>query len=224
MVIRNNLPPESQPWAREVDLGIKANSAAIERLAQDNRNAFKGLNSSMKVISEQIAQLAEVTEGLVVVTNTLTQQQATLSAQQAALTEAFVELEDLSANQVTGATATNGTASVISISAGNDYEGASVTVPTGYTRAVVSAVSNVAVSGSGPLLRGRTRINGSYGVEGMMYSGSASDDIGSGSSSHATTLTGLSAGSSITAWFNVTQASSVSGAYIMNTLTAIFLK
>ena len=54
---RNNLPPDSQPWAREVEKRIDQLEIENERFNQDVTNSFKTLNSSMNLLNEQVLAL-----------------------------------------------------------------------------------------------------------------------------------------------------------------------
>lgn len=54
---KNNLPPESQPWAREIERRVQQLELYSERAAQDVKNSFKSLNSSMTLLNEQVLAL-----------------------------------------------------------------------------------------------------------------------------------------------------------------------
>jgi len=55
----NNLPPESQPWARDVDRRLRDLELSLEGASQGVKNSFKSLNSSMSLLSSQVARIQE---------------------------------------------------------------------------------------------------------------------------------------------------------------------
>src|SRR5665647_1769900 len=124
---KNNLPPESQQWARSIEGELQQAQFDEGKSAQDNINAFKSINSTMKQVSDQLA--------------TLTTQQATLSAQVA-------NIAALVGAQVTGDTNTASGSSTLTTTPIN-VVAVSVPVPAGYTRAQVMAVSSLESAGDG---------------------------------------------------------------------------
>lgn len=229
---RRNLPPVSEPWGRSVDDDLKALQQSNERLVQDSLNSFKMVNSTMKTFAAQIESLNTLTTELAAAQATLTATQATLSAQQATLstqqstlTATVAELTRVSGLQVTGASASNVNTSPIGIGNGGNYVGASTVVPAGFTRAVVSAQSSMRIVGAaGMAAYLAVNINGSVGGQFPVFGESNGSATTAASVGHAATLTGLSGGQTITVWARTTSVTGVSGAYISNTASFIFLK
>lgn len=229
---RRNLDPLSEPWGRSVDDTLTQLEQGAERLAQANANAFKSMNSTMNAISQQIADLSQITEAiaaqqeaLTAQNATLAAQNATLAAQQAQLTGTVNALNTVSANQVTGATAGNSTGSPVTVGNGGNYVGASVTVPGGYSRAVVMGTSSIRiVGGANMALTLSVNINGNVGGGFPVFGDSGSSVTTAATAGHAATLTGLSGGQVITVWARTTSVTGVSGAYFSNTASFIFLK
>lgn len=219
MSVRRNLPPEAEQWGRDVDKQLSTLSQTVRSNSLDTDNALKGVTATLGAVSKQIEALQSVTEQLVVVTDTLATQQSQLQT-------AFNQIEALALNQVTGATATASTPQAEDIVAGKTYAVASVTVPSGYTRAVVSAVTTLTASGtSGQLLMsGRTVISGKVGVTVPFYAASTTSWITHGGTSHAASFTGLQAGGTITAGFQVVDELDTNALFALNTMTVIFLK
>jgi uncharacterized coiled-coil protein SlyX len=229
---RRNLDPLSEPWGRSVDDTLTQLEQEAVRLAQSNANAFKSMNSTMNVISQQIADLSEITSAIATqqeILNaqnaTLAAQNATLSAQQGQLAATVNQINAVSANQVTGATASNSTGSPITVGNGGNYVGASVIVPGGYSRAVVMGTASIRiVGGANMALTLSVNINGNVGTGFPVFGDSGSSVTTAATAGHAATLTGLSGGQTITVWGRTTSVSSVSGAYFSNTASFIFLK
>jgi hypothetical protein len=214
---QRNLPPSAEPWGRHVDQSLGAIVQAQKEASQETTAAFKAINSTMNQVSQQIAELAAVTA-------TLASQQTTLAAQQAQLSAAFTELAGISANQVTGATASNYTPAAIPVAVGGVYAVASVTVPTGYTRAIVSANTSAVATGIDHIAYIATTISGNKGFDMPFVTPSPGAAFSSGACGHSVTLTGLTAGSTITAGARVGAASSVGGVYFINVMSVMFLK
>lgn len=61
----NNLPPGSQPWAREIAGAIDAAQFDATRANMNNKNAFKTINATLENLSKQVLKLAEITNLLV---------------------------------------------------------------------------------------------------------------------------------------------------------------
>lgn len=227
-----NLDPRSEPWGRSVDNVLDQLIRSTDKNAQDNFNSFKGLNSTMGAIAQQIVELNKVTQTLVQqqaelvsTQNTLAAAQATLSEQQSALSQAFSQISTVSANQVTGASASNSNGAPIGVSSGGNYLSAGVVVPAGYSRAVVTATSSVRVSGSGNMaMYLSVNINGNVGNTFPVFPEGAGSVTTAASAGHAATLTGLSGGQIINVWGRTTSVSGVSGAYFSNVASFIFLK
>jgi hypothetical protein len=228
---QNNLPPESQPWGRFVEKSISLFNQSLTKVSLDIGNTLKGVNAAIKKLSDQVAKLNELTEALALQQAQLAAQQAALSAQQAALAEQQADLTDavnsisvLASNQVTGLTDSGSSGGAIAISTGGTYGLAEVTVPAGFTRANIIAVSTITASGTSPLVSLQTNIAGNLGETIPIYSGSASDAIVTGGSSHAVSLTGLTAGSTIQAGARIAAQSGVTNAYFINSMAVTFLK
>lgn len=222
--MRRNLPPQAEPWGRDVDERLRALENQGSRTDLETLNALKGVNSTLRVISEQIETITEVQQGLQAAVGRIDQQQEQLAEQQASLQSAVNQIEALALNQVTGATAANGTPSAIPIATGGTYAPATVTVPAGYTRAVVSVVSTITLTGSDPAVSVRCVINGEYGAAIPVLGSITNSSSASGAVGHARTVTGLTGGSVVSGGLNVQTLWSGSAAHITNTMTVIFLK
>jgi len=101
------LPPESEPWGRSVDQDIAQIKIDTAKALSDSTNAFKSINSSMSLVSKQIAELTTLT--------------STLVAQQAQLTQAVADITALNSSRVS--------------SEGGQMSLASAVVPTSWTTA-----------------------------------------------------------------------------------------
>lgn len=91
---RRNLPPQAEPWGREVDARLRSLENLGSRNDLETLNALKGVNSSLRVISQQIERLDSVV-------TRLDEQQQELSRQQAYLSSL------VSVNAATGAWTTS---------------------------------------------------------------------------------------------------------------------
>jgi hypothetical protein len=123
VVPNNNLPPESQPWARDRDAVISQLQYDSNKAAQDNANAFKGLNNTLTAISKQLADLSQVQSELV-------SQQAELAAQQTTilgLIDATIEVDSANVSATNMAFTTTLTTYITHV----------FNVPEGYTNATV---------------------------------------------------------------------------------------
>lgn len=76
----SNLPPSSQPWARDVARSLDATRFDADRANVNNANAFKAINSSLKQLSEQLVISQEQQALLETQQETLENQQAYLSS------------------------------------------------------------------------------------------------------------------------------------------------
>lgn len=88
----NNLPPESQPWARNRDEAIRQLQYEASRSTDGVANAFTGVNNTLTALSKQIADIAQVQQEQAAVQAQLVAQSAQLSAQQTALTATVANL------------------------------------------------------------------------------------------------------------------------------------
>jgi len=159
----------------------------------------------------------------------LTAQQATLTAQQATLTSQVASIATLTANQVTGTTHTASSAyGWTSFAAGGDYATLTVTVPAGYTRAVLAVSVDVLFSAvTSPPWSGEfaARIAGVNGASRVFSQDSSTAYMGTGSASHALSLTGLTGGSTFNASTRIVSATGSSlQLNATTTVTAIWLK
>jgi len=80
------LPPESEPWGRSVDQDIAQIKIDNAKALSESANAFKSINSSMRLISKQIANLTTLT--------------TTLAAQQIQLTQSVADITALNSSRV----------------------------------------------------------------------------------------------------------------------------
>jgi len=169
---KNNLPPESQQWARSVEGELQKTQFDAGKSLQDNTNAFKSINSTMKQVSDQLATLAA--------------QQVTLTTQQATLAAQVADIAALVGAQVTGNTKTASASGSALSSTQLAIATVSVPVPAGFTRAQVMAVSALQAAGA-------TAVTCATSIQGNA-SGDVTGNYGFASNSHAVTLTGLSGG------------------------------
>lgn len=229
---RRNLPPVAEPWGRSVDSDLRAFEQTLSRQNDDITNSFKMVNSTMKTFAQQIQALNELTAELASTQAALAAQQAALTAQQTALAgqqsslnSAFAQLSAVAANEVTGASAANSNGSPITVGNGGNYVGASVVVPSGFTRAIVTAQSSIRiVGGANMALYLAVNINGNVGGTFPVFGDSGSSVTTAASANHGATLGGLTAGQTLTIYGRTTSVSGVSGAYFSNAASFIFLK
>lgn len=229
---RRNLDPAAEPWGRSVDALLDQLVRQNDRQDQGVNNAFKSVNAALSGITQQVRALGVLTQELSDQQQELenqqarlTAQQSTLSAQQSALNTAFNQIAAGAANEVTGASTSNSNGSPISVGSGGNYVGASVVVPAGFSRAIVTGYSSIRIVGSANMaLYLSVNINGNIGNPFPVFSEASSSATTSASAGHAATLSGLSAGQVVTVWGRTTSVSGVSGAYFSNTASFIFLK
>jgi hypothetical protein len=60
----NNLPPGSQPWARDVSKAIDSAQFAADKANMNNKNAFKTINATLEQQANQLVQIQEQQEYL----------------------------------------------------------------------------------------------------------------------------------------------------------------
>lgn len=143
-------------------------------------------------------------------------QQATLGAQQADLTAAVNDISTLSANQVTGDVANNYVLTPVT-SAWVNYAPLSITVPTGYTRAQVMAVSSI-IGPTTDTWQMRVDIAGTTSAAYTVFGNN-------GALGFARNLTGLTGGSTISVATGVQNAvASGNNRGIATSATVVFLK
>lgn len=119
---RRNLPPEAEPWGRYVDDELRALNGAVNRLAQDNKNAFEQVNSTMRQVSKQLTAISNA--------------QTDLAAKQAVL-------EDLLETQNVGDASWNSTMNFPLTPTWTNLAACSLTVPAGYTSFSFQAIGSV---------------------------------------------------------------------------------
>lgn len=145
-----NLPPQAEPWGRAVDNQLATISRTNDKQAQDTGNALSAINGTLTRLGEQVSEIRTIADALVVQQATLEAQQeqlqtqqTTLSNQQAQLTQTVTELQTVVAGMIrpTSQQSTSGGFVITGSIAANDS--ISFTVPNGYTRAVVIAMSGV---------------------------------------------------------------------------------
>jgi len=162
-----------------------------------------------------LARVSEMTGKIQAQVDAIAAQNVTIAAQVA-------DIATLVGQQVAGGSGTASQAPA-SIGAGGVYAVASVGVPAGFTRAIVSATTNAVLVGSNPGVTLSTVISGSVGYELSVTSGYSAAGAATGGSSHAVTLTGLSGGS-VTAGVRIGSVTGVLGSYFTNTMTVTFLR
>lgn len=190
---RRNLPPDAEPWGRWVEgLLLEQNSLTASN-GQSINNTLRGVNASLQQLGNQIQ---------------------TLSAQQADIT-------DLIDKQVIGASNSVITEDVYTTETATAYSAVSVTVPAGFTKATVMAVSSAFYMSTSGIaeVQMATRIAATDGAWQIIIL----DHPESASTSHAATLTGLTPGNLLTAStlaYN-TPGDAITG-QIVTTMMAIF--
>lgn len=88
----NNLPPESQPWARDTDDKVYQLEVLAGKNAQDTSNSFRAVNGALDRLALQIADLNSITDSLEAQQIALANQQASLTAQQAQINATVSDL------------------------------------------------------------------------------------------------------------------------------------
>lgn len=133
----NNLPPESQPWARSIEAQLRGLQTTQTTHESRTGNTAAGLQGTLRRIAEQIRGLEEVTQGLVEVTNTLTAQQAVLAGE-------IARINSLVAGQVSFGIAPTATSSGWATSSSmTTRASSSIGVPGGYSQALVFALASM---------------------------------------------------------------------------------
>lgn len=200
VVPRNNLPPESQPWARDRDAAIEQLQFDAAKNAEDNKNAFIAVNNSLTAISGQLADIATVQAEQAIQQAALASQQATLLAQQTQINATIASLLN------TGSVGNS--ASGFNHNSTGFYAGANITVPAGYTKATVLCIVDTSgglSSGTGYFQIG-ANIGGVTGGS-VAQAGSVTEGVFSCTGSAIRTLTGLTGGSLISVALHVMSAS-----------------
>jgi hypothetical protein len=82
---QSNLPPKSQPWARDIEKAISTTQNNVRKNSLNTANNLKQINSSMNLLQSQQDILASNQDTLADNQATLADNQATLTAQQAYL-------------------------------------------------------------------------------------------------------------------------------------------
>lgn len=146
----SNLPPDSQPWGREVDTSISQLQFEARKTAQDNANSFSAVNNALTAINTQNAQiLAQNAQ--------ISAQNAQILAQQAQINSVLDDLIGYDSTWSNSSSATIGAGGWVTISSG------SLSVPAGAQNAIVYVVStsNMSSGSAGHSGQVRIRINGS---------------------------------------------------------------
>lgn len=176
------LPPESEPWGRSVDQDLAQIKIDNAKALSEFTNAFKAINSSMKLVSKQIAELTALTTALEQQQNTLAAQQATLAQTVAGM----VAIDYASVSEMGFGTALTD----------QDRAVGAIAVPAGYTRALVSVTVVAGARNSGAnydYLYASAVIAGVKSRE--MPNGAVSTGTAASFTSKVLLLTGLSGGS-----------------------------
>lgn len=142
----DNFGPESKPWAREISTRILSLQAAMDLTNQGIGLSFNGINGTLNALQQQIGQVAA----------------AAASAQAAANAAAAA-----AAGQVVPATGSSIATNFTLPTSDTIVTAVAFTVPSGYTRAVVTAMGSIvaASSSSGDRLYAKCGINGNVGSE-----------------------------------------------------------
>lgn len=236
---KRNLSPASEPWGRRVDQRLDQIEKNAERNQQNTTNAQGAINSTVTKLSEQVGAIAVLTQQLAEQQAQLQAQQTQLSAQQATLQSQQASLQNQQNQmavqvaqinsvvnaQVTGisfanATPTGGT---IAMGPGGTYVVSNITVPEGFSRAYITAVSSMSLSGSGVQALPAIVINGSVGHASRVE---AAPGVVSahGSANYALSLSGLGGGSVISVGLRIVAATGLSSGDAAVSGTVIFLR
>lgn len=78
--MRRNLPPQAEPWGREIDSRLKALERQQRNTNDDVANALQGVNATVSQLSRQILTLQDLTEELSKQQKALQEQQDYLSS------------------------------------------------------------------------------------------------------------------------------------------------
>lgn len=78
--MRNNLPPESQPWARDIEQRVNQLDRQARRADQDAKNAIEMLNLRVTQIIHQQADINSAVTAVQSAQETLTTQQAEITS------------------------------------------------------------------------------------------------------------------------------------------------
>lgn len=168
-----NLPDQAEPWGRYIESAVSNLRSAIDLLAQKTGNSNGALNTSYDSLASQLKSLVTIDE-------------------LATETYALRTLPAVSSSSASNFSLSTSYATVVSTS---------VTVPAGFTRALVSGYAGITGStGStgGDRFYGRTNIAGASGPEIIQPQGVSPAIFASIAPSHTASLSGLSAGSLIT--------------------------
>jgi len=154
------LPPESEPWGRSVDQDLAQMKIDNAKALSESTNAFKSINSSMNLVSKQIAELTTLTN--------------TLAAQQAQLTQTVADITALNSSRVSSEGGQMSLASAVVPASWTTATTVSFTKPAWAVNALVTVVGSatafsgaaagglsayVGISGaSGPTVFGETTI------------------------------------------------------------------
>jgi len=220
---RNNLDPGSQPWSREVEQRLQALELASGITANRNANNNAGNIAALGQLSSQLQDLMEQQ-------NTLSTQQATLTSQQATLTSQQTTILDLVNTQVAFARNGSGTSNFAIGTSTSVVHSHTITVPNGYTRAIVLGMCNVSVTANVTLEFFYVKV----GINEVVSTFSTRNSVGTtnkttdvAGSAATRTFTGLTAGQTLTT--NICMSASANLAANANTTAtldtiAIFLK
>lgn len=129
-----NLPPQAEPWGRAVDNQLATISRTNDKQAQDTGNALSAINGTLTRLGEQVSEIRTIAD-------TLVAQQATLEAQQSVLSETVASLEVAVNGMLKPVTYYDDTTG---FDITPDYQTvltANLTVPPGYSQALVYGVS-----------------------------------------------------------------------------------
>jgi hypothetical protein len=174
----NNLPPESQPWARSIEQSLDEASFAAIRGQENTDNSLVAINGTLNQLSRQVAEL-----------NTLTTQLAAQQAQINTTIDNLISATNYSAIQNGYGLSTSDT----------DFCAGTVTIPAGYSKAAVILVTVASAwnnRASMDYLYLAARINGVKSREiPTMVLATSNADVTTASSTY---LTGLAGGSTIT--------------------------
>lgn len=151
------LPPESEPWGRSVDQDLAQIKLDNAKALGESTNAFKAINSSMNLVSKQIASLTALTATLAAQQIALSAQQAELANVVAAQTEALKSVVTPSWFYLSASNFGTPAASMVARAT------TTLTTPAGFTKAIVTANSFVVMTnttGGVAIMQGQASING----------------------------------------------------------------
>lgn len=208
----SQLSPESQPWGRSVDARIEQVIFDAEKNQRDISLALASQSGTLNRLGDQITELNAVVTDLAAT-------QATLASQQTQLTAQVAAIEALVTTQVDGITGTNSASPTLTTTV-TGYAGINFTVPAGFTRAQVMAVSAMYAGGTVASIL-RTQINGVNGPDMYAFTNAA---YANATASSAASISGLTGGANLNVQSVANTTTGTSAAVILTSAVITWLK